>query len=73
MSRLDVWGNEVKTMSCNEIRVDLPAYINNRLSASAHDRVEEHIAACPACRESLASERALKRALQEQFSVPPLE
>ncbi len=57
-------------MSCNEIRVDLPAYINNRLSASAHDRVEEHIAACPACRESLASERALKRALQEQFSVP---
>ncbi|WP_373001961.1 anti-sigma factor family protein [Marinobacter sp.] len=57
-------------MSCNEIRVDLPAYINNQLSAPAHDRVEAHIADCPACREWLASERALNRALQEQFSVP---
>ncbi|MCW9008062.1 MAG: zf-HC2 domain-containing protein [Marinobacter sp.] len=57
-------------MSCNEIRVDLPAYINNDLSAPALDRVQEHIAACPTCSDWLASERALNRALQEQFSVP---
>lgn len=57
-------------MSCNEIRVDLPAYINNELSAPARDRVQEHVAACPACSEWLASERALNRALREQFSVP---
>ncbi|MEQ5816939.1 zf-HC2 domain-containing protein [Marinobacter sp. NFXS11] len=57
-------------MSCNEIRVDLPAYINNELSALARDRVQGHIAVCPACSEWLASERALNRALQEQFSVP---
>ena len=57
-------------MSCNEIRVDLPAFINNELSAPARDRVQGHIAACPACTEWLASERALNRALQEQFSVP---
>ncbi|WP_227519202.1 anti-sigma factor family protein [Marinobacter sp. es.042] len=58
------------TMSCNEIRVDLPAYINNELSAPARDRVQEHIAGCPACSKWFASERALNRALQEQFSVP---
>lgn len=57
-------------MSCNEIRVDLPAYINDELAAPARDRVQEHVAACPACSERLASERALTRALQEQFSVP---
>lgn len=57
-------------MSCNEIRVDLPAYINNELSAPARDRVQEHVAACPACSDWLASERALNRALQAQFSVP---
>ncbi|PPI82539.1 anti-sigma factor [Marinobacter maroccanus] len=57
-------------MSCNEIRVDLPAYINNELSARDRERVQQHIAACPACSERLASERALNRALQEQFSVP---
>ncbi|SNC76880.1 Putative zinc-finger [Marinobacter sp. es.048] len=57
-------------MSCNEIRVDLPAYINNELSAPARDRVKVHVAACPACGEWFASERALNRALQEQFSVP---
>ncbi|PTB93373.1 anti-sigma factor [Marinobacter sp. B9-2] len=57
-------------MSCNEIRVDLPAYINNELSAPDRERVQEHIAACPACSKRLASERTLNRALQEQFSVP---
>lgn len=57
-------------MSCNEIRVDLPAYIKNELSAPARDRVQEHIAVCQACRNWLASERALNEALQEQFSVP---
>lgn len=58
------------TMSCNEIRVDIPAYINNELSTPARDRVWEHIAACQACSEWLASERTLSRALQAQFSVP---
>lgn len=57
-------------MSCNEIRVDLPAYINNELSAPARDRVQEHVAACTSCRGWLASERSLNRALQEQFRVP---
>ena len=57
-------------MSCNEIRVDLPAYIKNELSAPARDRVQAHVAACPSCSEWLASERALNQALQRQFSVP---
>jgi hypothetical protein len=57
-------------MSCNDIRVDVPAYINNELSAPARDRLQEHIAACPACSEWLASERVLNRALHERFSIP---
>ena len=57
-------------MSCNEIRVNLPAYINDELTAAASERVQKHVAACPACSKRLVSERTLKRELQEQFSVP---
>ncbi|PHQ25569.1 anti-sigma factor [Marinobacter guineae] len=57
-------------MSCNEIRVNLPAYIRNELSAADHDRVAQHLAACKECSELLASEYVLSDALQERFVIP---
>ncbi|AXS84297.1 zf-HC2 domain-containing protein [Marinobacter sp. Arc7-DN-1] len=57
-------------MSCNEIRVNLPAYIRNELSAAEHDRVAQHLAACEECNEVLASEHVLNDTLQERFVIP---
>lgn len=58
------------TMSCNDIRAVLPAFVNNELSGPARDQVQEHIATCEACSQWLASERALNRALHDQFHIP---
>ena len=57
-------------MSCNETRVNLPAYIRNELSAPALGRLSQHLDGCQKCRKFLASERALDQALRQQFTVP---
>ncbi len=57
-------------MSCNEIRVNLPGYVRNELSAAEHDRMAQHLAACEECSKVLASECVLNDALQERFVIP---
>jgi hypothetical protein len=57
-------------MSCNEIRVNLPAYIRNELSTAEHDRVARHLIACEECNDVLALEYVLSEALKERFVIP---
>lgn len=49
----------------------LPWLANGTLAGGERDRVERHLAACPACREELAREQALAAALCEAGEIAP--
>jgi len=58
------------TMSCPEVDRLLAEYVEGTLEPALHERVRDHLAACPACR-SVAEEASL--AVQFLQRVPELE
>jgi hypothetical protein len=56
-------------MSCDPIRELLPWFLNGTLSAPERQAVEEHLAACEACRGELAATRLAWRIFDQH--VPP--
>jgi len=53
-------------MDCNEASSRLPELVDGELSADERRALEEHLAACPRCREKLAVLRACWEALGEE-------
>ncbi len=50
-------------MSCDEFEPMLSAYVDGELAAEDRDRIEEHLAGCEACRQSLAELKAVQEDL----------
>ncbi len=55
-------------MNCNQIEVKLSGYIDRELTQQDAQRVELHLASCPACREVL-EDLQLAKAAAEQLDV----
>ncbi len=58
-------------MRCEQVRQKLDAYAANELAVGAREQVENHLAACDACRQALARQRELA-ALLRGVPAPPV-
>ena len=58
-------------MRCEQVRQKLDAYAANELTAGVREKVENHLAACDACRQALARQRELA-ALLRGVPAPPV-
>ncbi len=56
-------------MTKTHVSADLLAYLDDGLTAAERARVEAHLATCAACREELASLRALRAGLAAAFDA----
>lgn len=61
------------TLSCEQVRETLPAYLANHLEAPELDVVAAHLEACPECAMNLATERRLDQlvAAAVEEAAPP--
>lgn len=51
----------------------LPWYVNHTLDGVEREQVERHLAACARCRQEVASLERLRRHVQAQETLPPME
>jgi len=58
-------------MSCDAFEDLLPLYVEGELAGDERRRVDEHLAVCESCRESLAFYRELETALVSRESLRP--
>ncbi len=58
-------------MKCEEVSIELMAYIGGRASAGTTRRVEDHLAACPECRARAEEFRKVWTVLDEVPAVEP--
>ena len=58
-------------MNCGHMQEHLIAYLDGKAAPAARREVEEHLAACPACRERAEQFRALWGALDEVPALSP--
>lgn len=58
-------------MSCEKFEDLLPLYVDGELAGGERRRVDEHLAACELCRESLAFYRELETALVSRRDLRP--
>jgi anti-sigma factor RsiW len=57
-------------VSCEAPHLQLDAFVDGELDASAQVEVETHLAVCPECRDEAAFTRALKHELRTQMAPP---
>jgi hypothetical protein len=57
-------------LKCREARKHLEGYLSGDLERNVLERVEEHLEACPLCREEFARQEEVRRRLDE---MPPVE
>ncbi len=60
-------------MTCTEVRRNLALYLYCELSFEEEETVERHLDGCAECREELARERSLQRAMDLTFTEPSPE
>jgi anti-sigma factor RsiW len=58
-------------MNCGHMQENLIVYLDGKAAPAARRQVEEHLAACPACRERAEQFSALWRALDEVPGLSP--
>jgi hypothetical protein len=58
-------------MTCREIENTLPGYLDDALSEEERRHIEEHLAACPQCREVLADLKRAVGLVQDIADVEP--
>lgn len=61
-------------MQCQESKKILDAYVDNEVDVVQSVALEEHVAQCPECTQTLESRRALKSAVQNanlRYAAPP--
>jgi anti-sigma factor RsiW len=58
-------------MSCGRIEELLPLYVDGDLAGEERRMVDDHLAACGACRESLAAYRVIESALVSRRELRP--
>jgi anti-sigma factor RsiW len=58
-------------MNCQRIEQDLVAYLDGRADPARRRQVDEHLLACPACRERALEFRALWSVLDEVPAISP--
>ena len=58
-------------MNCEEFKTMISAHVDDELPPDQLERLEEHLAGCPSCRQELAEEKALKKELDMiRFNEP---
>ena len=55
----------IAPIDCAEARTALPLYLDDELGDDDRNAFERHLAACAACREAVAADRALKAAIRD--------
>lgn len=65
-----VWNIEVITMSCRQIRSQLPEYVRGQLSANESQAVLGHLESCALCQQHEAFERSLMSELASRCRLP---
>lgn len=65
-----VWNIEVITMSCRQIRSQLPDYVRGQLSADESQTVLVHVESCALCQQHEAFERSLMSELNSRCRLP---
>lgn len=58
-------------MNCHTARNHFDDLLDRALTTASETLVMRHVAACPACKQALANEQALRRLLREQPLPPP--
>jgi hypothetical protein len=61
----------MKSATCHQAREQFDELLDGGLSPEAKDRLQAHLAGCPACAEQLAAVETLRMALR-RLPVPPL-
>src|SRR5690554_152782 len=65
-----VWNIEVITMSCRQIRSQLPEYVRGQLPADESQAVLAHLEDCASCQQHEAFERSLMSEMASRCKVP---
>ncbi len=58
-----------RLLSCDEALCQLYAYLDHELDSHAHEAIEHHLRACPACFFRAEFERRLKERLHETWDA----
>jgi Putative zinc-finger len=58
-------------MSCEQIRLEIPEFLADRLKSEARTRVIQHLGECPACRRVVAELGAVWRGLETMNEAEP--
>ena len=60
-------------MRCQDVRLELPAYLGGELTAAAARTVKEHLLVCPACSREFVAVQAVERDLKAGLETPSLD